>query len=121
MSSVVQAAVNRYSLYCPVCGCDVLGHYLRDDEPCIHVVYMYFDEVREFAYISEHHADVFDAQNVSVWSKVPRERLFIVQQQLPSSILHLVLETDRRTIGALNGVVRIGFDFDLVDVWTVKR
>ena len=98
-----------------------MAHYLRDDEPCIHVVYMYFDEVQNLAYISEHHADLFDEQNASIWSDVPLSRLNQIQQDLPPSILHLVLDTDRRTMGALTGVMRIGFDFDQVDTWTVQK
>ena len=121
MRAIVQTTVNRYSLYCPVCGSDVLSHYLRDDEPCIHVVYLYFDEVQNFAYISEHHADTFDEQGADIWSEVSPKRLTDMQDCLPSSVLHLVLDTDHRTIGALTGVMRIGFDFNLVDVWTVKR
>ena len=121
MRAIVQTTVNRYSLYCPICGSDVLSHYLRDDEPCIHVVYLYFDEVQNFAYISEHHADTFDEQEVNIWSEVSPKRLIDMQDWLPSSVLHLVLDTDHRTIGALTGVMRLGFDFDLVDVWTVNR
>ena len=118
MNSVVQTTVNRYSLYCPICGMDVLAHYLRDDEPCVHVVYMYFDEVHNFAYLSEYYADLFDEQEAFVWSTVSPERLSGIQQLLPRSILHLALDTDQRTRGALNGVMRIGFDFDRVETWS---
>ena len=121
MRAIVQTTVNRYSLYCPVCGSDVLSLYLRDDDPCIHVVYLYFDEVQNFAYISEYHADTLSEHGVDVWSEASSKRLIDIQDCLPSSVLHLVLDTNHRTIGALTGVMRIGFDFDLVDVWTVKR
>ena len=98
-----------------------MAHYLRDDDPCIHVVYIYFDEVQNLAYISEHHAAPFDEQNAYTWSDVSLNRFNQIQQDLPSSVLHLVLDTDRRTIGALTGVMRIGFDFDQVDTWTVQK
>ena len=41
-----------------------------------------------------------------------------IQMEITTSahILHLVLDTDRRTIGALSGVMRIGFDFDIVEL-----
>ena len=45
------------------------------------------------------------------------ERLNRIQKEVPTSILHLTLDTDRRTQGALSGVMRIGFDFDIVDNW----
>ena len=121
MSAIVLTTINRYSLFCPICGTDVLTHYLRDDQPCIHVVYIYFDEVQNLAHISESHADVFDKQNAYVWSEVPLNLLNTIQQHLPRSVLHLVLDTDRRTIGALTGVMRIGFDFDQLDAWTVQK
>ena len=62
MDAVVQTTINRYSLFCPFVA-DVLAHYLRDDDPCIHVVYMYFDEVQSLCHISEHHVDLFDEQD----------------------------------------------------------
>ena len=117
MDAVVQTTFNRYALYCPICGEDVLSSYLRDDEPCVHVVYLYFDDVQNFAHISERYADVFDAHDANVWSDVPIERLNRIQKEVPTSILHLTLDTDRRTQGALSGVMRIGFDFDIVDNW----
>ena len=51
MDAVVQTTFNRYALYCPICGRDILYAYLRDDEPCVHVVYLYFDDVQNFAHI----------------------------------------------------------------------
>ena len=118
MDAVVQTTFNRYALYCPICGRDTLYSYLRDDEPCVHVVYLYFDDVQNFAHICERYAAVFDAHNANTWSDIPIEGLKRIQKGLPVSILHLTLDTDRRTQGALSGVTRIGFDFDMVDGWT---
>lgn len=120
MESIVKTSINRYSLFCPVCGRDVLKQYLQDDEPCVHTVYVYFDDVQNFAHISERreHVQVFDAHGVYIWDDVPIESFQSIQHQLSQSILHLVLDTSRQTIGALSGVMRIGFDFDVVDVWS---
>ena len=61
---------------------------------------------------------MFDDYAANVWSDVSIEQMKQIQKGLPVSILHLTLDTDRRTQGALNGVMRIGFDFDIVDTWT---
>ena len=120
MDAVVQTTFNRYELYCPVCGRDILYAYLRDDEPCVHVVYLYFDDVQNFAHICERYAEIFDAHDANVWVDVPTDRLQHIQKEIPTSVLHLTLDTDRRTQGALSGVMRIGFDFDIVDRWTKR-
>ena len=116
MEAVVQTTINRYTLHCPICGRDVLDAYLRDEEPCVHVVYLYFDDIQNFAHISERHADVFDAYDANVWSDVSIERVKQIQMEITTSVLHLTLDTDRRTQGALSGVMRIGFDFDIVEL-----
>ena len=120
MDAVVQTTINRYTLYCPICGKDALYAYLRDDEPCVHVVYLYFDDIQNLAHINERYADVFDAYDANVWSDVSTESLKRIQKEISTSVLHLTLDTDRRTQGALSGVMRIGFDFDIVDIWTQR-
>lgn len=118
MNTVIQTTINRYALHCPICGRDILYAYLRDEEPCVHVVYLYFDDVQNFAHINERHADIFDDYAANVWFNLAIEQLSHIQNVLPASILHLTLDTDRRTQGALTGVMRIGFDFDIVDNWS---
>ena len=122
MESIIQSSINRYSFYCPICGQNVLRQYLQDDEPCMHTVYIYFDDVHNFAHISEYreHIQAFDVHGVYVWSDASIEILRSIQQQLPQSIVHMVLDTDRQTKGALSGVMRIGFDFDVVDAWSFR-
>ena len=110
----IQTNINRYSLHCPICGRDILDDFLRDNEPCVHVVYLYFEAVQHFAFLNEHYQLIFDAFNACLWFQIPVERLIKLQKRLPASILHLTLETNPSTVGALSGVMRIGFDFDVV-------
>ena len=112
MSAFVQTIINRYSLFCPICGTDVLAHYLRDEDPCIHVLYIYFDEIQSFVYISDLYIGVFDERGAYIRSVTTINRFNTIQQNLPQSVLHLMLDTESHTIGALTGVMRIGFDFN---------
>ena len=78
------------------------------------------DDVQNFAYICERYVEIFEAHDANVWVDVPTDRLQHIQKEIPTSVLHLTLDTDRRTQGALSGVMRIGFDFDIVDRWTKR-
>ena len=71
MDAVVQTTFNRYALYCPICG-RMSCSYLRDDEPCVHVVYLYFDDVQNFAHIVN--AMLMSLMRISnTWSDIPTE------------------------------------------------
>lgn len=115
---LIKSNCNRDHLYCPVCGCDVLERYLYDQSPCAHVVYVYFDAIQTFAYIHPRY-DSFSRlleEELDIRTMRPKhqnERLVRFQRRIKSkSILHLSIETHPKTIGALSGTLRMGFDFD---------
>lgn len=107
------STINRYDLYCPVCGDNTLRRYLHDESMCIHVLYMFFPEEKCFSYVDEKACDAVTEEEV-YGESLTSERFAEVRSSLPPSVLHWTIETDPRTIGALPHRIIIGFDMDIV-------
>lgn len=150
MPTTIHTSLNRYSLFCPVCGDDTLHRFLHDESLCIHVAYLHFEYEPFFSELNERYEDYLEraisknhegnsknntpetSTNVPPSTTDPEMELTPtiighpyfgleisltdidrVCERFPPSILHLRIITDKRTVGPLPEVVRIGFDFDV--------
>lgn len=113
--AILQSNLNRYDLHCPVCGDNTLHRYLQDESVCIHVVYIVFGNQEgfdHFNHLNPKYEVMFDALDIYDDTLSP-VKLNDACAKMPTSILHLTIETDARTIGPMTEMVCFGFDFDV--------
>jgi len=150
MPSTIHTSLNRYSLFCPVCGDNTLHRFLHDESLCIHVAYLHFEDEPFFAELNERYEDyleqsMFTNRDGNSENNTPVSPTEVspsitdpemeptptiighpyfglemsstdidrVCACFPTSVLHMRILTDKRTIGPMPELVRIGFDFDV--------
>ena len=140
--SKIQTKKIRDVLYCPVCADNIYKHLEEDTTPCVHVLYVYIDEIAEFIYshkkiqqtLSEIMEDIdADDQSMmnlfellsSIEETQAHEKMFyslkeaqahpvsILTQKLAiPSALHISIETNGMACGPVSSTIWIGYDFD---------
>lgn len=143
-ANIVQIKTPRKSLFCPICGEEVLKGSSHDAVYCDHVMFIYFDDAETFTYknpnIRSHIDDVLNELKAddapmkalfdviaSVDHSLSSEMMFqqlkehqshpvelLMSQRIKSSLLALSIERARIIPNTKLSTIHVGFDFDVL-------
>jgi hypothetical protein len=96
------------AIHCPACGAKVLS--TDGEEQCLHLAYIYLDELGEFTDVAPHFKDALDAilEDEEADDHPVNTAATVLNS---SSLLHLAVTTSGTACGPVCSTVYVGIDF----------